>query len=299
MKTAFTRKIFMVRPANFGCNPETAETNSFQSTISNNTSLEIAQIARSEFDVAVAKMRCHGIEVVVYQDSKKPIKPDAVFPNNWISTHPSGHVFIYPMLTPNRQLEVRLDIVENLGGNSVHDFRKASDLILEGTGSVVIDHEAKLIYFCDSDRTDARLVTALAEKLNFSVCGFKSVDHKGIPIYHTNVVMFVMNKFVVIGLETIGDEIERKRVVEAIVNSGKKVLELSYDQITQFAGNMVQLRTASNSLMLVCSETAWAALEANQKKEIKKVSEVLSISIPTIELYGGGSARCMIAENYI
>lgn len=295
----FTSKVFMIRPAHFGRNSETLETNSFQSKITYNTEVEIAEKAILEFDAAVVKLQRAGIEVRVFQDSEAPIKPDAVFPNNWISTHASGEIILYPMLTPNRKAEVRMDVVEELGSSKMYDFRTKPDLVLEGTGSVIIDHRAGMIYYGKSDRTNSVLVEKLAALLGFQTCGFTAVDHLNHPIYHTNVMMFVMHGFVGIGLESISSTAEREAVKETILNTGKKILELTYYQITQFAGNMLQLRNDKGGFVLVCSATAWKSLEKEQKELIKQQTEVVTLDIPTIELYGGGSARCMIAENYI
>lgn len=294
----FARKVFMVRPTHFGLNVQTAKTNSFQSKIKFIGDQEISNQARVEFDNAVNKMQGFGIDVQVFQDTETPIKPDAVFPNNWISTHSTGQVFVYPMLTKNRQSEVREDIISSLKPVKLIDLR-VSEAVLEGTGSMVMDHESKLIYCCFSERTHMELVEKVASELGYPIYGFHSTDHQNNPIYHTNVVMFVMNGLVGIGLETIKDELERNHMLQQILDSGKEPLELSYYQITQFAGNMLQVLNKQGSPVLVCSKTAWNSLDENQKKRIEKNSKVCQLDIPTIELYGGGSARCMIAENYL
>ncbi len=203
------------------------------------------------------------------------------------------------MLTPNRKAEVRMDVVKELDSEKVYDFRTESDLVLEGTGSVIIDHLAGMIYYGQSDRTNPVLVKKLAKLLDFETCGFSAVDHLKNPIYHTNVMMFIMHGLVGIGMETISSTEEREKVTQTILNSGKKVLELSYYQITQFAGNMLQLRNEDGEYVLVCSSTAWSSLKEEQKNVIENQTKVVTLDIPTIELYGGGSARCMIAENYI
>ncbi|MFT4754161.1 MAG: hypothetical protein ACI9GM_000324 [Salibacteraceae bacterium] len=299
MKKEFTDSVFMVRPANFGINIETALTNSFQSKIAFTSPQEIAQMAVDEFDGAVEKLRGFDVEVSVFQDTDEPIKPDAVFPNNWISTHSSQEVFIYPMLTENRKVEVREDVIQELFGKKIIDLRNHENQTLEGTGSMVIDHEWGIIYYCKSERTHDDLVKKVAEILNFMVCGFHAADHQNKLIYHTNVVMFVMNDFVGIGLETIKDKKERDFLIHTIEASGKQVLDLSYYQITQFAGNMLQLKTKSKGHVLVCSETAWNSMTEVQKLQIERKTKICILSISTIELYGGGSARCMIAENFI
>ena len=291
----------MVRPANFGMNPETAGTNAFQSKIQFEKSESVSQKARAEFDEMVVKLRDSGIEVKVFEDTKVPIKPDAIFPNNWISTHANGLAVLYPMLAKNRRLEVRQDIVDCLMPKELLDYRfhEKQNVILEGTGSIILDQESKIMYVGLSLRTNLDLVKILADQLHFTICSFEATDHQNNLIYHTNVIMFVMKNFVVIGLETIRDIGEREKVKQTILNSGKQVLELDYYQITQFAGNMLQLKNSKNELVLVVSTTAWNALTDEQKSVIEKETKILTVNIPTIETYGGGSARCMIAENFI
>ena len=297
----FTNKIFMVRPANFGMNPETASTNAFQTKLQFEKSALVSQTAIAEFDEMVDKLQDSGIEVQVFEDTQEPIKPDAVFPNNWISTHENGVAVLYPMLAKNRRLEYRRDTVDWLGSDGLIDFRKSEqqNKFLEGTGSMVLDNESKIMYLGISPRTDFNLAKDLAIKLGFTICSFHATDHQNNSIYHTNVIMFVMHGFVCIGLGTIRNKTEREMVKQTILNSGKQILELDYYQITQFAGNMIQLRNNKNQLVLVCSTTAWESLNKSQKELIENNTKVITVEIPTIEMYGGGSARCMIAENFL
>ena len=296
----FTNKIFMVRPANFGMNPETAGTNAFQTKLQFEKADLVNQKAIAEFDEMVTELERSGIQVQVFQDSKSPVKPDAIFPNNWISTHENGTVVLYPMLAENRRLEFRQDIVDQLNPSDLIDFREFQNqnTFLEGTGSMILDNEAKLMYLGISPRTDLKLAKNLAQKLDFTICSFHATDYQNNSIYHTNVIMFVMHGFVGIGLETIRDKTEREMVRQTILNSGKQILELDYYQITQFAGNMIQLRNNKNELVLVCSTTAWNSLKADPKELIENETKVVTVEIPTIEMYGGGSARCMIAEKF-
>jgi hypothetical protein len=290
----------MVRPANFGMNPETAGTNAFQTKLQFEKEELVSQKAITEFDEMVTKLESSGVEVQVFQDSKSPVKPDVVFPNNWISTHENGEVVLYPMLAENRRLEFRPDVVDWLNPSNLIDFRDSQNqnTFLEGTGSIVLDNEAKIMYVGISPRTNLKLAKNLAQKLDFTICSFHPTDHQNNSIYHTNVIMFVMHGFVSIGLETIRDKTEREMVKRTILNSGKQILELDYYQITQFAGNMIQLRNNKNELVLVCSTTAWNSLKADQKELIENKTKVITVEIPTIEMYGGGSARCMIAEKF-
>jgi hypothetical protein len=249
----------------------------------------------------VTKLESSGIQVQVFQDSESPVKPDAVFPNNWISTHENKTVVLYPMLAENRRLEFRQDVVDWLNPEGLMDYRSQQNqnTFLEGTGSIVLDNESKIMYVGISQRTNLELAEKLAKKLNFTICSFHATDHQKNSIYHTNVIMFVMHGFVGIGLETIRDGTERQMVKQTILNSGKQILELDYYQITQFSGNMIQLRNKENELVLVCSTTAWSSLNENQKELIENKTKVVTVEIPTIEMYGGGSARCMIAEKFI
>lgn len=296
----FTNKIFMVRPHHFGMNPETAETNAFQTKLQFEKTALVSQKAKSEFDEMVAKLQSAGIEIQVFEDTDSPVKPDAVFPNNWISTHENGNVVMYPMLAENRRLEFRQDVVDSLKSKKVLDYRihQSQNHFLEGTGSIVLDNKSKIMYVAISPRTNLKLAGQLAKDLGFSVCSFHATDHQNNPIYHTNVIMFVMQGYVGIGLETIRDKEERKMVKQTILDSGNQILVLEYYQITQFAGNMIQLRNTQNELVLVASSTAWKSLNENQKESINDNTKVVTVDIPTIELYGGGSARCMIAESF-
>ena len=297
----FTHKIFMVRPANFGMNPETASTNAFQSKLHLEKAETIRLKARQEFDGMVVKIQDAGVEVKVFEDSDVPVKPDAVFPNNWITTHQNGDVVLYPMLAENRKLEVRMDVVNWLQPSQTYDYRNAEDYasVLEGTGSVIFDHQSKVMYMCNSPRSNEVLAQKLAKQFGFTICSFNATDHQNNSIYHTNVLMFVMNEIVGIGLETVRNKEERARVEQVIRDSGKQILDLSYYQITQFAGNMIQLKNTEGEFVLVCSGAAWSSLNEDQKTLILSKTMVLPVAIPTIETYGGGSARCMIAENYI
>lgn len=298
MKKYFANQIFMVRPSSFGLNLETSGTNSFQSKILLDTPKEIQKKAEMEFDCMVQKIRENGVSVKVFQDDEEEIKPDAIFPNNWISTHPDGQSFVYPMLAKNRRLEFRPDIVEWVSGNNVIDFRSYADgdVFLEGTGSMVIDHQARIIYVAKAPRTHMDLVEQVAKYLDFSICSFLATDHQNNPIYHTNVIMFVTQHYIGVCLDTIKKVSERNHLKQTIENSGKQIIELSYYQITQFSGNMIQLLNDKGIFVLIASRSGWNALDPDQKKMLEKDSKIVFVEIPTIEMYGGGSARCMIAE---
>lgn len=296
-----TDTIMMVRPANFGFNAETAENNAFQTKELIDTPEVICQKAQSEFDEMVATLRSHGVNVEVVQDTPTPVKPDAIFPNNWISMHESGKVITYPMYAKNRSIERREDIVslleDKFNFKKRYSFEQYEDenVFLEGTGSMILDREHKKVYACLSERTDIHLLDKFSRLVDFQHIAFNSVDRNGFPIYHTNVMMAIGVDFCVIVLESIHDEAERKNVIDNLTNDGKALIDLSYKQMEHFAGNMLQVK-GSDDNYLVMSQTAYNSLEAEQIVELRKYTKLLPIAIPTIERYGGGSVRCMMAE---
>lgn len=297
-----TSHILMVRPAAFGFNPETALSNTFQNQIADLSQAETVRKAQAEFDGFVALLRQKGVQVMVIEDTPEPIKPDAVFPNNWISMHPDGTVYLYPMCTPNRRLERRREIVAQLSTQfdikTIKDWGhfEENNQILEGTGSMVLDHTHKVVYACLSPRTDKELLMKYAADIGYEAIVFTSTDQNGTEVYHTNVVMCVGEGFVVICLDSIANAEERKTVVERFGRDGMEIVDISLEQMNQFAGNMLQVQTASGSKLLVMSQTAYSALSATQVARLNAHTEILAVPIPTIETIGGGSARCMMAE---
>jgi hypothetical protein len=306
MQTAST--LLMVRPANFGFNPETAENNFYQQADSRSVD-EIRDLARREFDGFVALLRDQGVEVVVAEDSPLPIKTDAVFPNNWFSTHPDGKVIFYPMYSPNRRLERRKDLIEQLMAlgftvNEVVDlsFFEDSEQYMEGTGSMVIDHQAKVIYACYSQRTHPIPLDYVAKLLGYQVQGFDSVQEINgqiSPIYHTNVMMHIGTDLAVVCLESIPKLSERQQVQDRLTQSGKKVIPITAKQKFNFAGNMLEVCNGGGEKFTVMSQTALDSLTVGQIQQIEKYTTIISPVIPTIEKLGGGSARCMMAEIFL
>jgi hypothetical protein len=298
----------MVRPANFGYNPETAENNFYQKT-DERPADEINELARKEFDGFVALLRDQGVEVVVAEDSPLPVKTDAVFPNNWFSTHPDGKVILYPMYSPNRRLERRKDLIEQLMAlgftvNEVVDlsFFEDSEQYMEGTGSMVIDHQAKVIYACYSQRTHPIPLDYVAKLLGYQVLGFDSVQEINgqiSPIYHTNVMMHIGTDLAVVCLESIPKLSERQRVQDSLTQSGKKVIPITAKQKFNFAGNMLEVSNGGGEKFTVMSQTALDSLTVGQIQQIEKYTTIISPAIPTIEKLGGGSARCMMAEIFL
>lgn len=297
-----TSHILMVRPASFGFNAQTAESNAFQNQIEGLSQAEISQKAQAEFDEFVAKLRSKGIHVQVIEDTKTPEKPDAIFPNNWVSFHADGRVFLYPMCTPNRRLERRNDIIETIASkfeiNQVRDLSvsEAEGKILEGTGSMVLDHIHQIVYACLSPRTEKSLLEDYAKEIGYEAVVFTSLDEKEGEVYHTNVVMCMGKGFAVICLDTIQNAEEREYVTNRLKQTGNEIVDISLAQMNRFAGNMLQVENAEGKTFLVMSQTAYNALTDAQVQQLSAHTEILPVQIDTIETIGGGSARCMMAE---
>jgi hypothetical protein len=299
----YSSRLFMVRPAHFAFNEQTAESNSFQNAPEDISGMQTKVLA--EFDSAVATLRNVGVDVWVIEDTDDIIKPDAIFPNNWISTHEDGTIVLYPMLTPNRRAERRMDIVESLNENfevsRILDLSSYEDTneFLEGTGSIVFDHEARLAYTCLSPRTHLSVLQHLCDEIDYKPVVFHSVDEKGQDVYHTNVVMGIAKEFVIICLESVRDEKERALLANSFETSGKEIIDISFKQVKSFAGNVLAINNESGETHLALSETAYCSLNENQKERISRHAVFLPISIPTIETIGGGSIRCMLAQNFL
>ena len=295
-------EILMVRPYQFYFNQQTAANNFFQS----NVNIENAnELAIAEFDAMVEKLRAHQIKVNVVQDTKDPSTPDSIFPNNWVSTHEGGTLCLYPMFAQNRRAERKLSVIDFLESNyqiqntlDLTDFEKEG-IFLEGTGSMVLDHQNKLAYGCLSERLDKNAFYEWCDKMQFKAIAFKAVDDKAQPIYHTNVMMCMGDQFVVICLDSIPNEKEKQMLVDSFDQTNKEVIEISQDQLNHFAGNMLQVFDINEKPHLIMSEQAHTSLDPAQVKSLEKYNPILPISIPTIEALGGGSTRCMMAEIYL
>ena len=295
-------EILMVRPYQFYFNQQTAANNFFQSNINIENANELAI---AEFDAMVEKLRAHQIKVNVIQDTKDPSTPDSIFPNNWVSTHTNGTLCLYPMFAQNRRAERKSTVINFLQSNyKIENTLDLTDLekegiFLEGTGSMVLDHQNKLAYGCLSERLDKNAFNEWCDKMQFKAIAFKAVDDKAQPIYHTNVMMCMGDQFVVICLESIPNELEKQLVLESFKKSNKEVIEISQDQLNHFAGNMLQVFDINEKPHLIMSEQAYNSLKTEQVKSLEKYNPILPISIPTIEALGGGSTRCMMAEIYL
>ncbi len=293
----------MIRPCRFYPNPETAADNAFQRDA--DCDLErLALVARSEFDAAVQTLRAAGINVHVFDDTTEPEKPDAVFPNNWISTHHDGRIALFPMYSAVRRRERRQDIVEELREHyrvtEVIDYSRfeEEDCCLEGTGSLVFDHLNRIVYVSLSNRSNPKMIQRFADDFSYEPVIFTSVGPNGEPIYHTNVMMCIGTAFATVGLEMIPNRAERQEVRARLEDAGKEIVELSADQIANFAGNTIELHDEDGAKMLVLSSRAARALAEEQRERLSRHARLVPLELPTIEL-GGGSARCMIATIHL
>lgn len=308
MEKQATNRVIMIRPANFGVNPDTAASNIFQDKAAIGDPVEIAREALREFDEFANLLRSKGVEVRVFDDIEFPAKPDAVFPNNWISTHANGSVVLYPMQAQNRRYERRLDILDTLiGEDGFHvdrliDFsaREAHNRFLEGTGSLVLDRINRVAYACLSARTDRDMVDEWADEMGYQAYVFEATTGPmEQAIYHTNVVMCLGTEIAVAGFECFRNSSDAERVRNALLESGREIIDISQDQVFAFAGNMLELANAKNEPLLVMSETAHANLAPSQREKLAGKLELVVADIRTIERCAGGSVRCMIAENFL
>ena len=302
---AITNNVLMIRPARFGFNPETAQNNTFQRPPSEDKTKEIRWQAITEFDNLVAALQNAGVNVVVAEDTEMPNKPDAVFPNNWISFHEDGSLITYPMYAPLRRNERREDIIAMIEEKYLVKKRysfeqyEAKDLFLEGTGSMVLDRVNKLCYACLSERTDVSLLNKFCLLKQYEMIKFKASDANGVPIYHTNVMMALGRKFAVLCLEAIESEEDRLAVTNNLKRTQKEIIEITRAQMNAFAGNMLQLASLDGDSVIVMSSRAYENLKNDQIEKLKRYSRIVHSDISTIEDHGGGSARCMIAEIFL
>jgi len=303
-----TNTIFMVRPVCFRSNEQTIVNNFYQK---NNIASRFSNInnhALLEFDTFVDKLKSKGIDVIVIEDNTIHDTPDSIFPNNWVSFHSDGTVVLYPMFAKNRRLERRKDILDlltkkyNFDINSIKDYTdfENKEQYLEGTGSMIFDRENKICYAAISVRTNKQLFLKFCNDFGFKPVIFEAnqnVEGKRLPIYHTNVMMCIADKFAIVCLNSIDNVSERNNVKKTIISSGKKIIEISESQKESFAGNMLQLK--GDKSYLVMSKKAYYTLNKDQIDEIEKYCSIIYSSLKTIEEYGGGSARCMMAEVFL
>lgn len=293
--------ILMVRPAAIRGNEETAESNRFQLAMS--ITPDDREAALQEFDTAVSTLHCTGIDVHVWQEPVSQSCPDSVFPNNWLSTHADGRICLYPMMAPSRRKERDPKIVDYLQANfqseEVVDLTQYEhdDAFLEGTGSLVLDRNNKIAYAARSARTNESVAQVWCETFGYELCAFETAGPEGIPVYHTNVLMSVGSSAAVVCFDCLKSESDRAQLRESLATSSKEVVEITIEQMSSFAGNMLQLQGSQPIWAL--SQSAFDALQPNQKAVLERSGELVPIPIPTIERLGGGSIRCMIAEIFL
>ena len=293
----------MIRPGRFYPNPETAADNAFQRDADRGSDA-LTLAARNEFDAAVQTLRAAGVNVHVFEDTAEPEKPDAVFPNNWISMHDDGRIALFPMYSALRRRERRQDIVEELRKHyrvtEVIDYSvfEEEGCCLEGTGSLVFDHLNNIAYASLSNRSNPKVIRRFADDFSYEPVTFTSTGSNGLPIYHTNVMICIGTAFAMVGLEMIPNKAERQQVRARLEKTGKEIVELSADQIANFAGNAIELHNKGGEKLLVLSSRAARASNEEQRGTLTRYARLVQLEIPTIEL-GGGSARCMLATIHL
>src|SRR5436190_5253831 len=301
--TQSTSSVLMVRPCQFYPNPETAADNVFQARVDCAVDA-LSEAARREFDAAVQTLCAAGVNVHVFEDTAEPKKPDAVFPNNWISTHHDGRIAVFPMYSALRRRERRHDIIGELHKHyrvtEIIDYSvfEKKDCWLEGTGSLVLDHLNRIAYVSLSNRSNPKVIRRFAEDFSYEPVTFTSIGSDGQPIYHTNVMMCIGTAFALVGLEIIRNKVERQQVRRRLERSAKDIVELSPHQIASFAGNAIELHNGHGEKLLVLSQRAIRVLTEEQLARLTRYVHLVPLDLPTIEL-GGGSARCMIATIHL
>lgn len=295
-----TSTVFIVKPVRFGYNPQTAESNAFQRRTGYGR--EVQEGALREFLAYAALLRANGVNIALAEDTEDPRTPDSIFPNNWFSTHEDGTLVLYPMAMPNRRAERKENFLNIIKKH--FEVKRTVDLthyeeeglFLEGTGSLILDRENKIAYACLSPRTSQEVLDDFCSQMGYRAISFRATDQKGIDIYHTNVMMSVGTTYAIVCLEAIEDEAERGAVLNSLEKTGKKVMEITLEQMGQFAGNMLELRSNEGKKLLIMSASARKSLTSEQNRELSKTYRLLSPQLETIETNGGGSARCMLAE---
>lgn len=303
------RSVLMVRPANFAFNAETATDNAFQNTVQH---ADVQSKALEEFDQMVALLRSEGVEVWVHNDSAQPLKPDAIFPNNWFCLLPNGHLVLFPMMAQNRRLERDTRLIAALQDRfkptALIDFsaEEQHGRFLEGTGSLVFDHLSKVAYAAGSSRTHEHLAQQCCERIGYSLVWFEATDAQQRPYYHTNVLLSVGSQYALVCTEAIRGAHQRQvleSLAKPVVDPAKpaearprRIIEITREQVAAFAGNVLELRNAADERLIVLSATALDALDATQLAQLSQCGLLIPVFIPTIEQVGGGSARCMLAE---
>jgi hypothetical protein len=301
-----TSAVLMLRPAHFAFNPQTAASNAFQQSAEAVPPAELQGLALREFDALCSSLQRARVRVVLAQDTAEPRKPDAIFPNNWVSFHRDGTVVLYPLLAPNRRSERREDVIRQVtveGGFRVTrtvdlSYRESQGKYLEGTGSLVLDRAQRVAYANLSPRTDLDVLGEFAQQLDYELVTFEAFDGTGGPVYHTNVLMAIGARFAVVCGAAIAQIRHRDAVYSKLRAAGHEIVEITLGQMHAFAGNLLELAPAASNVIAL-STTAWRSLDAAQRRTLEKHGSVLAADIPVIERHGGGGVRCMMAEIHL
>ena len=301
MDNQASRSVLLVRPASFGFNPETAASNAFANAAGENAAVAVLR----EFDAVAQRLIGAGVEVLVLEDAPDPPKPDAIFPNNWVSFHADGTMVLYPMESPTRQREREPERLTALLADHGFDIRRTVDLshherhgrFLEGTGSLVLDRPGRRAFANLSPRTDAHVIADFDDRMDYATLLFDARDRSGRPIYHTNVLLSLGTRFAVLCTEAVAEEY-RTVLIDEIEATRRTVIEVDFEQLKSFACNLIELEGASGPLIAI-SAAARASLRPDQLKRLESFGELLAVPIPTIERVGGGSIRCMIADIHL
>lgn len=301
-----THQVLMIRPVKFAGNVQTSASNRFQNLSAEQPAAAIHTQALAEFEALLAQLLAAAVKVHVFDDTPEPPTPDAIFPNNWVSFHADGTAVLYPMLAQNRRDERRMDVLEQLSEHGLRlqtiidlTHHERHEKFLEGTGSLVLDRVNRVAYACVSPRTNLDVLDEFAQRLDYELVRFAAADENGVPIYHTNVLMSVGTRFAILCAEAIAEP-GRTAVLAALRSTGHEVIVITTAQMSAFAGNVLELQTTAGSLCVAMSQSAFMALSPSQRIWLQSLSGSLVVAaIPTIERFGGGSVRCMLAEVFL
>lgn len=298
-----TDAVLLVRPASFGFHAEAAASNAFAVP---SPDLGVRAHAIRESERLASRLEEAGVQVLILDDQPEPGKPDAVFPNNWVSFHPDGTMVLYPMATERRRLERETIQVSRLLKQHGFEFRRTIDLsphelrgrFLEGTGSLILDRRSKRAFASRSPRTHEEVIAAFDEVLGYSTHLFDAADHAGRAIYHTNVLLSLGTEWAILCTEAVA-EADRTPLIANIREGGRTLVEVSFDQMRRFCCNILELRTRSGDPIIAMSHAAMTALNPDQRRVLERFATLIDVRVPTIEAVGGGSVRCMIAEVHL
>jgi len=302
-----TATVLAIEPVAFGRNPDSARTNAFMRDPGGRRPEDLQASALRESRELAETLDREGVEVLVYRDSADAPSPDAIFPNNWVSFHEDGRAILYPMEPPNRRPERRLEILDWLARHRRFRLTQVVDLsphesegrFLEGTGSMVFDRPGRTVYASASPRTTRSLLDEYGQRFGLSVVAFHAHDAEGVPVYHTNVVLALGKEVAVLCDGAVRDPSERRTLLESLEGGGREVVALTMEQLYAFAGNMLALENREGEDLLVMSERAFCSLAPDQLRRLEKHARLVRSPIPTIEEFGGGSVRCMLAEVFL